>query len=74
MSKGHDEDFNMINGICWVWREMSPMLLREGEHSEEAIMWRMTARGNLASDVFLFFSSSKLNEQDVPQTIPSKFV
>ena len=30
------------------------MLLREGEHTEEAIMSQLTARGNLASDVVRF--------------------
>lgn len=35
---------------------MSSMLLREGEHTEEAIMSQLTAGGNLASDVVHFFN------------------
>lgn len=32
------------------------MLLEEGEHTEEAIMSQLTARGNLASDACFFLN------------------
>lgn len=33
---------------------MSSLLLKECEHTEEAIMSQLTAKGNLASDVRFF--------------------
>lgn len=59
MSKGHDEDLIWLMGSVRVWKEISSMLLKDCEHTEEAIMSQLTAKGNLASDACFFNEMSK---------------